>query len=115
MVNIDPKLEHIGRVHCRRNRGNAEETRRGRFKHPPRLILEPQCSVQTAGELDRFGNGVLPPLLLPRREVLLEPLLLGAFPTDVLTGSLAFDPLVLFNFLGRGSVKLGQRILVSTV
>src|ERR1043166_759938 len=69
-------------------------------------------SVQATGALvaQRFLHGAIPPKTFPIGKILLHPLPRGTFPTDVTTGLLAFDPLILFNFLRLGPNNFRQRI-----
>jgi hypothetical protein len=69
--------------------------------------------VQATLGTNRFFDRPVPVVLLPTREVFLQPLLRGAFPTNVPAYFFALDPLVLLYFLLLGSKHISERVFFS--
>jgi hypothetical protein len=66
--------------------------------------------VQTGFSFDGGFDGVMPAMLFPGGEMFFEPFTTGTIPPDVFAGFFAFDPFVLLDFLGLGTVDLSQWI-----
>ena len=112
MIDVDPELNHADKVTCfhactqcctalRRSGASARSQR------------VDATLVQVLLDVKRLLDEPVPPILLPAGEVFLQPLPRRALPTNVPAQLLAFDPLVLLNFLLLGPKNISQRILFS--
>src|SRR5438093_52128 len=93
----------------RRNRGED-------FLAPVLFFRSLDCRLVATGP-DAHGlvDSSFPTVAFPAREMFVNPLRGGLVPTDVVTKFLAFDPLVLVNFLLLGPNNLRKRVLFTSL
>ncbi|MGD0060065.1 MAG: hypothetical protein ABSD58_11675 [Verrucomicrobiia bacterium] len=108
MIDVEPELEHADRVQNFTPVRNAALLRK---KHATTYSPWMEATlVQAVLALKRFLHETIPTVSFPIGEMILHPLPRRAFPTNVPTDLLAFDPLVLLYFLLLGSNNISERI-----